>query len=170
MRLLAAGQLVLLAAATARAEAPDLYRKVASVHWVVKDLERVKAGWGKLGFPAMEVTHPRLSDLVHRGQAGRFDRKLGWHRHGTVTWEWIESLAGPTVYEEFLNDHGEGFHHLGFDVPDIDAAIVSWAALGVPVVQSGAWGEKGKPGSGRFAYAATDAFGGVTSEFHWNLR
>jgi hypothetical protein len=38
------------------------------------------------------------------------------------------------------------------------------------IVQSGAWGEKGKPGSGRFAYAATDAFGGVTTEFLWNHR
>jgi hypothetical protein len=31
-------------------------------------------------------------------------------------------------------------------------------------------GEKGKPGSGRFAYAATDAFGGVTTEFLWSFR
>jgi catechol 2,3-dioxygenase-like lactoylglutathione lyase family enzyme len=137
---------------------------------VVRSLEKVSAYWERLGFPAMDITHGPLTDLVHRGQPGRFDQRLGWHRHGTVTWEWIEPLAGPTVYEEHLKEHGEGFHHFAFDVPDMDAACAAWEALGVPIVQSGAWGEKGKPGSGRFAYAATDAFGGVTTEFLWNHR
>lgn len=137
---------------------------------VVKSLDHVSAYWQKLGFPAMDITHGPLTDLVYRGQPGRFDQKLGWHRHGTVTWEWIEPLAGPTVYEDFLKEHGEGFHHLALDVPDMDAASAAWEARGVKIVQAGGWGEKGKPGSGRFAYAATDAFGGVMTEFLWNLR
>jgi catechol 2,3-dioxygenase-like lactoylglutathione lyase family enzyme len=144
--------------------------KLSQYAVVVRSLEKVSAYWEKLGFPKMEITHGPLSDLVYRGQPGRFDQKLGWHRHGTVTWEWIEPLAGPTVYEDFLKEHGEGFHHLAFDVPDIDAAGAFFASHGAPIVQSGAWGEKGKPGSGRFSYAATDAFGGVTTEFLWNLR
>ena len=130
----------------------------------------MSAYWQRLGFPAMDITHGPLTDLVYRGQPGRFDQKLGWHRHGTVTWEWIEPVAGPTVYEEHLKGHGEGFHHFAFDVPDIDAVAASLEALGAPVVQSGAWGEKGKPGSGRFAYAATDTFGGVMLELLWNHR
>jgi hypothetical protein len=144
--------------------------KLSQYALVVKSLERVSAYWQKLGFPAMEITHGLLTDLVYRGQPGRFDQKLGWHRHGTVTWEWIEPLAGPTVYEDFLKEHGEGFHHFALDVPDIDAASAAWEARGAKIVQSGGWGEKGKPGSGRFAYAATDAFGGVTTEFLWNFR
>jgi catechol 2,3-dioxygenase-like lactoylglutathione lyase family enzyme len=144
--------------------------KLSQYALVVRSLERVSAYWQKLGFPAMDVTHGPLTDLVYRGQPGRFDQKLGWHRHGTVTWEWIEPLAGPTVYEDFLKEHGEGFHHFALDVPDIDAASAAWEARGVKIVQSGGWGEKGKPGSGRFAYAATDAFGGVTTEFLWSLR
>jgi catechol 2,3-dioxygenase-like lactoylglutathione lyase family enzyme len=144
--------------------------KLSQYALVVRSLEKVSAYWEKLGFPAMEITHGPLSDLVYRGQPGRFDQKLGWHRHGAVTWEWIEPVAGPTVYEDFLKEHGEGFHHFAFDVPDIDAARAFFEAHGAAVVQSGAWGEKGKPGSGRFAYAATDAFGGVTTELLWNLR
>ena len=149
---------------------PALPLKLSQYALVVRSLEKVSAYWARLGFPAMDITHGPLTDLVHRGQPGRFDQRLGWHRHGTVTWEWIEPLAGPTVYEEHLKEHGEGFHHFAFDVPDMDAACAAWEALGVPIVQSGAWGEKGKPGSGRFAYAATDAFGGVTTEFLWNHR
>ncbi|HUL77524.1 MAG TPA: VOC family protein [Vicinamibacteria bacterium] len=144
--------------------------KLSQYALVVRSLESASAYWQRLGLPAMEITHGPLSDLRYRGQPGRFDQRLGWHRHGTVTWEWIEPVAGPTVYEEYLKEHGEGLHHLAFDVPDMDAACAAWEALGVPIVQSGAWGEKGKPGSGRFAYAATDAFGGVTTEFLWSQR
>lgn len=144
--------------------------KLSQYAIVVRSLEKVSTYWEKLGFPKMEITHGPLSDLAYRGQPGRFDQRLGWHRHGTVTWEWIEPVAGPTVYEDFLKEHGEGFHHFAFDVPDIDAAGAFFESRGAPIVQSGAWGEKGKPGSGRFAYAGTDAFGGVTTEFLWNLR
>ena len=118
----------------------------------------------------MEVTHPPLSERRYRGRPAQFDQKLGWHRHGTVTWEWIEALQGPTVYLDFLEAYGEGVHHIGFDAPDIDAAVAAWARFGVPVAQSGAWGDKGKPGSGRFAYVATDVYGGVTIELLWNFR
>ncbi|HXK12589.1 MAG TPA: VOC family protein [Vicinamibacteria bacterium] len=149
---------------------PALPLKLSQYALVVRSLDAVSAYWERLGFPAMQITHDPLHDLRHRGQPGRFDQRLGWHRHGTVTWEWIEPLAGPTVYEEHLKEHGESLHHLAFDVPDIDAACAAWEALGVPIVQSGAWGQEGKPGSGRFAYAATDAFGGVTTEFLWSRR
>lgn len=158
------------AEAAATAEGPPFPVKLSQYALVVESLQPVSDYWARLGFPAMDVTHPPLSDLRYHGEPGRFDQKLGWHRHGTVTWEWIEPLQGPTVYRDFLKAHGEGLHHLAFDVPDIDAAARAWEAVGVPIVQSGAWGEKGKPGSGRFAYADTSAIGGVTIELLWNQQ
>ncbi len=135
---------------------------------VVEDLGGVSAYWEKLGLPPMDVTHPTLTELEYHGRPGTFDQKLGWHRHGTVTWEWIEPLAGPTTYQDFLDEAGEGFHHLAFDVPDMDAAIEAWSGEGFPIVQSGGWGEKGRPGSGRFAYADTTSIGGLMIELLWN--
>jgi hypothetical protein len=52
MRLLACGLYALALANPAHAQLPELYRTVTSVHWAVKDLDHVKAGWAKLGFPA----------------------------------------------------------------------------------------------------------------------
>jgi len=147
---------------------PPFAAKLSQYALVVKDLKAVSDYWEKLGIPAMDVTHGTLTDLEYHGQPGQFDQKLGWHRHGTITWEWITPLAGPTVYQDFLDAHGEGFHHLAFDVPDIDEVGEAWTALGYPIVQSGGWGEKGKPGSGRFAYADTTPIGGLTIEFLWN--
>jgi Glyoxalase/Bleomycin resistance protein/Dioxygenase superfamily len=153
---------------TTSAPPPPFGARLSQYALVVRDIEAVSDYWARIGLPAMEVTHPALTDLRYRGRPGRFDQKLGWHRHGTVTWEWIVPLKGPTVYQDFLDGHGEGFHHLGFDVADIDEVADAWTRLGHPIVQSGAWGKKGQPGSGRFAYADTTSIGGVTVELLWS--
>jgi len=143
---------------------PSADFKLSQFALVVRDLQPVSAFWQRLGWPQMSVTHPALRDRRYRGAAGAFDQELGWHRHGTVTYEWIRSLQGPTVYDDFLKTHGEGLHHLGFDVPDFDAALARWAAQGFAAAQSGAWGDAGKPGSGRFAYVDSEPAGGVFVE------
>lgn len=142
--------------------------KKSQFAFVVKDLGPVSAYWSRLGFPEMQVTHGVLTDLEHRGQPGQFDQKLGWQRHGEIVYEWILPLKGPTVYNESLEIHGEGFHHMAFDVEDMDEAIEYFGSKGIPCSQSGGWGEKGKPGSGRFAYVDTEAHGGLTVELLWN--
>src|SRR5262245_15917795 len=141
---------------------PDF--KLSQFALVVKDLAPVSAFWRKLGWPEMTVTHTPIRERRYRGAAGTFEQELGWHRHGTVTYEWIRSLKGPTVYDDFLKAHGEGVHHLAFDVPDFDAALARWAAQGMKDAQSGAWGDAGKPGSGRYAYVDSEPAGGVFVE------
>ena len=116
----------------------------------------------------MEVTHGTLTDLVYRGQPGRFDQKLGWHRHGTITWEWIEPLAGPTVYEEFLKEHGEGFHHFAFDVPDMDAASAAWEARGGRSSSPAGGERRASPARGASPTPRPTRSGGVTIELLWN--
>jgi hypothetical protein len=136
---------------------------------VVSDLEHVKAGWAKLGFPAQDLGEVSASGS-YLGQYGSSRFRVARARLADAEVLWIQPLESASAFSDHLARHGDGVHHLAFDVPDIDAAGAFFASKGAPVVQSGAWGEKGKPGSGRFAYAATDAFGGVTTEFLWNLR
>ena len=141
--------------------------KLSQLAFVARDLEGISAFWQRLGLPAIEVTHGPLRHPVYRGQPGRFDQELGWQRHGEVVYEWVRPLRGPSVYDEFLQSHGEGVHHLGFDVADLDAVLEAWTPLGFPAAQSGAWGEAGKKGSGRFAYVDTDQIGGPLLELLW---
>ncbi len=138
--------------------------------FIVKDLRSVSKFWTRIGIPPMSYTHPTLSDLMYHGKPGHFDQELGWQKHGDIEYEWITPLKGPTVYQDSMDKHGEGFHHLAFAVNDIDAVTKKWAELGFPTVQSGSWGEKGKPGYGRYAYADTDSIGGVIIEFLWNFK
>ena len=64
----------------------------------------------------------------------------------------------------------EGFHHLAFRVKDMDADLAWWAGLGYPESMSGGWGDKGKKGSGRFAYVDTQSIGGIDVEVLWSMR
>jgi hypothetical protein len=96
--------------------------------------------------------------------------RLGWQRHTPVPFEWIHALAGPSTYHEQLDKSGEGFHHLAFNVDDMDAAIRQWESWGFPHSMGGAWGDKGKPGSGRFAYHDLRAIGGTEIELLWNYK
>lgn len=145
-------------------------RVVSQYAFAVKRLEPVSAYWAKLGFPEMSFTHNELTDKKYHGQSAEFDMRLGWQRHGEVVYEWIQSLQGPDVYLDHMKIHGEGFHHLAFNVEDMDEALADFASRGYPETLSGGWGKKGKPGSGRFAYIDTQPVGGIDVELLWNYR
>jgi len=144
--------------------------RVSQLAFVVRDPEPVSAFWAKLGFPPFTFTHPELGDKMYHRRPAQFDMRLGWQRHAQMPFEWIQPLRGPNVYEDHLARHGEGLHHLAFDVEDMDAAIRRWESLGYPLTMSGSWGEAGKAGSGRFAYVDAHAIGGTDIELLWNYR
>ena len=144
--------------------------KVTQFAFAARDLEGISAFWEKIGLPAMTYTKPEVSDLVYRGKPGMYSMRLGWQRHTPVPFEWIQALSGPSTYHEHLAKSGEGFHHLAFNVDDMDAAIRQWASWGFPLSMGGAWGQKGKPGSGRFAYHDLRQACGAEIELLWNYR
>jgi catechol 2,3-dioxygenase-like lactoylglutathione lyase family enzyme len=136
--------------------------------FAIKGPEKVSAFWEKLGFPKMEVTHTDVWDKEYYGKSADFDMNLGWQRHGKIVYEWCIPTKPPTVYADFIKNHGEGIQHFGMATADIDESIRQFQALGFTVSQSGGWGEKGKPGSGRFAYINLESIGGETIELLWS--
>lgn len=66
--------------------------------------------------------------------------------------ELIQPLAGPNIYDEWLETYGEGLHHLGSFVADIDAETRAYQERGLDVLQSGT---NAPDGSGGFAYFDT---------------
>lgn len=72
------------------------------------------------------------------------------------------------VYEDHIQRHGEGIHHLAFMVKDMDKVIDDYTSRGFVVSMGGTWGEKGKPGSGRYEYIDLEKAGGLTMELLWS--
>lgn len=142
------------------------FNKVTQYAFLVRNVKQVGAYYERLGFGPMPVDHNVSLDRMFRGAPGVFEMYLGWGRGGTVTFEWIEPAVGPSVYHEFLAEKGEGFHHLGFNVSDMDAAVAQLREVGLQVTMSGGWDTNGH--QGRFAYFDSEKVGGVSLELLWN--
>ncbi len=136
--------------------------------FVAKDPHPISSYWQKTGMPPLAEAKPDISDKMYHGDSADYDLKQGWQKQGKIPYEWCFSLRAPNVYLDHLKKHGEGIHHLGFAVKDMDAVIKDYEAKGFHFSMSGSWGEKGKPGSGRFAYVDLENAGGVTMELLWN--
>ena len=125
---------------------------------VVRDLERAMAQWTALGIGPWRVHDlgPNwVSDMRFRGHPQRTAVKFAAADSGILNFELIQPGEEPNVYTEHLNAHGEGLHHLGYFVADIDQAIADMETLGYEVVQSGRG--LGVHGDGAYAYFDTVA-------------
>ena len=57
----------------------------------------------------------------------------------TVLWEVIQPISGPNIYTDFLNQNGEGVHHLLFECEGIswNEKIQGLQRAGYTCIQSG---------------------------------
>jgi methylmalonyl-CoA/ethylmalonyl-CoA epimerase len=76
---------------------------------------------------------------------------------GQIQLELIHVLEGDVFHLEFLREHGEGVHHLGFFVPDFEAKLEQAKALGFELLQTDPFGRF-------YAYLDTRSVGGVIFE------
>jgi hypothetical protein len=75
-----------------------------------------------------------------------------------MTYELVQPLAGPSIWDDFVGAGAARPHHLGYYVDDIDAAVAAMATRGFVAIQTGSG--FGVDGDGAFAYFDTlDAFG-----------
>lgn len=148
----------------------QLNMKFNQYAFAIKQPQSVSSFWVSAGLPEMEITHGELWDKEYFGKPANFDMNLGWQRHGSVVYEWCIPLEGPNVYADHMRVHGEGIQHFGFAVEDMDQAIQFFEQKEYKVSMSGGWGEKGKPGSGRFTYIDLSKIGGMTIELLWSYK
>lgn len=93
--------------------------------------------------------------MTYRGEERPYVMKLALAQVGPTQYELIETVEGPNIYEEHLREKGEGLHHLGYHVDDIDDAIAAMAERGYALLQSGRG--FGADGDGAYAYFDTAA-------------
>jgi methylmalonyl-CoA/ethylmalonyl-CoA epimerase len=102
---------------------------------------------------------PRMS---YRGADADYAMRVALSYFGPTRVEFIQSLRGPSIYEEFIERHGYGVQHLGFLVPDMDAALAEARSAGFEMIQDGAG--FGPDGDGHYAYIESEADFGTTFE------
>lgn len=95
---------------------------------------------------------------TYHGEPGDFHMRLAFIETGPVQIEFIEPLSGSNIYTDFLAEHGEGLHHILFEVDDPEAVA---AGLKTPILQSG--GSVLRPGA-LWAYLDTQELLGCIVE------
>jgi methylmalonyl-CoA/ethylmalonyl-CoA epimerase len=122
---------------------------VVQVGIVVHDVEKALAAWtSRFVFDEPQIIDWPVegTDMAktgtYRGRYGEFRMRLGFIQAGPVQIEFIQPLEGENIYAEHLEQHGEGIHHLLFEVDDPRAVA---SQLGAPIMQSG--GSTLKPGA-----------------------
>jgi methylmalonyl-CoA/ethylmalonyl-CoA epimerase len=131
---------------------------VGQIGVVVEDIDRAiafyESTFGLGPFDIREVGAPNVWD---RGEEKPIKARLAFATLGNVELELIQILEGDSVHLEFLRQHGEGLHHLGFFVRDIQAKLEQAKAMGIEVLQT-------DPFRQAYAYLDTRQPGGIIFE------
>jgi hypothetical protein len=123
---------------------------VCQIGLIVRDIEKSSAAYADLfgvDVPEWIITDP--VDKAHtryRGQSTEAQAKLAFFHLGAVDLELIEPVGGPSTWQEFLDAHGEGVHHIAFQIKGMDDQISILGKKGMPLVQTGDYT------GGRYAY------------------
>jgi hypothetical protein len=140
---------------------------VEQVALVVEDLHAtMKRYWEDFGigpWRVYTVEPPGLTSLKLRGEEVESTLRWALAQIGDTQYELIQPLEGPSIYKDFLAEHGEGLHHVRFGVGDVDVldAVDAFAAAGVPILMQGVWYGI------VFTYLDTEEMIGTIAELTW---
>lgn len=89
---------------------------ISQIGIVCRDLDKtMKAytemlGWGP--WSIYEHTEPSLHHTQLHGKPAKFSMLCAETMVGNMGFELIQPLGGDNIYSEWLEEHGEGFHHI----------------------------------------------------------
>ena len=123
--------------------------RINQVAIAVKDLELVVENfWNILGIGPWSLYDweaPLVYDRTYYGKPAWARERIAIARVGDVELELMEVIDGPSIYRDWIEEHGEGLHHMNFLVDDFGAAMEALTHEGFECIQSARFGlpEKG---------------------------
>lgn len=118
--------------------------EISQIAFVVEDLDEAMERYRRiLGIEPWEVYYigpPEHEEGYYCGEPTTPAFDIGYAECDDLEIEIIEPLKGQSVHRDFLDEHGEGIHHIAcfeFDDPYEVAKRITDA--GIPIVQEGKW-------------------------------
>lgn len=116
-----------------------MLKEIVHVCVVVRNVEKTanilaeKFGIGP--FEIRQKSYPKSNASI-RGEPVEYILKFGYSKVGSIVLELVETVKGKTNYQEFLDTHGEGIHHIGFPTPlPFDKELEKWRKQGIDALQ-----------------------------------
>ncbi len=111
------------------------------------------------GFGPFEIRDVEYPTATYYGETAGYQGKRAFFHLGPIQIELIELKDGKTIHESFLREKGEGLHHIGFLVRNLEEAKKKAESAGLEVTQGFT-----RPDGTGFAYLDSDRVGGVIFE------
>lgn len=120
-------------------------RRIHQIAWVTRDLERSMKAWVetlKVGpWKVFSFTDQTVKNLMVGGEpvTEPFKFLIAISSMGDTELEIIQPVYGPTIYERFIREKGEGLHHIKerIDEASFGAVLGGYRAQDIGVTQTG---------------------------------
>ena len=136
--------------------------KVESINQIaiaVKDIEKTARNyWNILGIGPWAIYEwgaPLIYEREYHGKPVVAREKIAVTQVGGVEFELVQAVEGPSIYGDWVEEHGEGLHHMNFltdDVEHFDRTVEALAMEGFPCQQLGRFGRPDQ----RYSYGYID--------------
>jgi catechol 2,3-dioxygenase-like lactoylglutathione lyase family enzyme len=128
-------------------------RPIFQIAFVVADLEqgleRYSSVFGLERWRCYRFGASRHTSCEYRGGPTDFTARLALS-DGLPQFELVEPGTGRSIHGDWLDERGQGFHHVGIVVDSVAEAVGQMARAGYPVIQAGSG--FGAEGDGAYAY------------------
>ncbi|MBL7208855.1 MAG: VOC family protein [Dehalococcoidia bacterium] len=125
---------------------------VDQVSIAVKDIDKVAESWSSM-FGIGPWTYTDIGGADAKGRPWK--ARLAFAYLGPLQIELVQPVEGRIFQSRFLDTFGEGLHHLGFYVDDVDGEASNLVARGAKLLLTD---------PGNFAYLESGGPGGVIFE------
>jgi len=123
---------------------------IVQIGIIVKDIEKTSLIYSKLfGIekPQWFWTEPfDKSETEFKGNPTQARAKLTFIKLTNLEIELIEPDDNPSTWREYLDENGEGIHHIAFVIEKMKKKILMLTEIDMPLIQ------KGEYTGGRYAY------------------
>jgi methylmalonyl-CoA/ethylmalonyl-CoA epimerase len=119
------------------------FKKFTQIGVVVRDIEKAARhltnvfGIGPFNIidwpPAGREDMPRF----YYGQPAHFTARMAFLNLGNAELELIQPVSDDSIWADFLREHGEGIHHIRFNVEDTRPVMEDMAERGIQSIQHG---------------------------------
>ena len=137
---------------------------VCQVGLIVNDIEAMARKYcevfGVEMPPIIETQGYQISKTMYKGESCDATAKLAFFDMGQVQIELIEPDVQSSVWRDYLNEHGEGVHHIAFMVEDTNGTVKFLENHGIGVLQQGLYSDA----SGMYTYVDSALALGVMLE------
>ena len=72
--------------------------------------------------------------MIYKGKPSPYTMKVTFAHMGLIRLELVQIVKGKCIYTDFLAKYGEGLHHLGFEVDDLEKEVANAKSQGLEMI------------------------------------